>query len=183
MRPLDLAGDEVSTKAVTRHAVQWYRDAGQVVDFACCIYATAPFLQASFLREALDFLVTSGKHFVFSVTSFPFPAQRGLRINARGCLEVIYPEYIDMRSRDLPETYHDAGQFYWGRAEAYLNNDRIFSALSRPYILPRHLVQDIDTLEDWRRAELMYQVMQLDGSIANIGAESTAAGIVRGGRS
>jgi N-acylneuraminate cytidylyltransferase len=65
-----------------------------------------------------------------------------------------------MRSQDLEEAYHDAGQFYWGRAEAFLKEVATFSRASLPIVLPRHLVQDIDTPEDWANAELMFQSLQ-----------------------
>jgi N-acylneuraminate cytidylyltransferase len=77
-------------------------------------------------------------------------------------VEALFPEHVFSRSQDLEEAYHDAGQFYWGRAQAYLEGVVAFSPASLPVILPRHLVQDIDTLEDWRRAELMYQAWRLD---------------------
>ena len=96
------------------------------------------------------------KNFAFSVSSFPFPVQRALKRSADGVMPM-YPESICKRSQDLEEAYHDAGQFYWGRTTAHLQNKPMFSEHSIPIILPRHLVQDIDTPEDWLRAELMYQ--------------------------
>jgi N-acylneuraminate cytidylyltransferase len=73
---------------------------------------------------------------------------------------MLYPEYRDARSQDLEEAYHDAGQFYWGRAEAWLGRREIFSGSSVPVILPRHRVQDIDTPEDWERAEWMFHALR-----------------------
>jgi N-acylneuraminate cytidylyltransferase len=107
----------------------------------------------------LDQLISSGKSYAFSVTSFPFPIQRAIRINENGIVEAIYPENIFKRSQDLEETFHDAGQFYWGRANAFLSDTVIYSTESVPVILPRYLVQDIDTLEDWYRAELMFTAL------------------------
>ncbi|MDB5764021.1 MAG: pseudaminic acid cytidylyltransferase [Herminiimonas sp.] len=157
IRPKQLADDFTGTNAVVKHAINWFMDQGESVTCACCLYATAPFVEAYYLREGYEKLCTSSKSFAFSVTSFPFPIQRALRMNAEGVVEPIYPEHIFTRSQDLKEAYHDAGQFYWGRAEAFLNDVVTFSPASLPVILPRYLVQDIDTLEDWRRAELMYQ--------------------------
>ena len=98
------------------------------------------------------------------MTSFPFPIQRALFINKNKEVEPYQPEHIFTRSQDLREYYHDAGQFYWGTAQAFLEDVLTFSTNSLPIILPRYLVQDIDTEEDWIRAELMYKAMQL-GSI------------------
>lgn len=102
-------------------------------------------------------LVNSDKEYAFSITSFPFPILRSLRLTTEGGVEPIWPENIPKRSQDLEEAYHDAGQFYWGRIEAFLNDIPVFSKAAVPVILPRYLVQDIDTPEDWERAELMYR--------------------------
>jgi len=161
VRPPEFSGDHTTTVAVIKHAIQWADDNWGPVDYACCIYATAPFVQAGYLRQGYEKLLASGKSYAFSVTSFPFPIQRAVKINREGCVEMFYPEHYLTRSQDLEEAYHDAGQFYWGKVEAFLREEPIFSPCSVPVVLPRHLVQDIDTPEDWRRAELMYQALQL----------------------
>jgi N-acylneuraminate cytidylyltransferase len=165
LRPAVLADDHTGTNAVVKHALTWFADQGATVSHACCIYATAPFVQARYLQEGLTKLVSSGKSYAFSVTSFPFPIQRGIRIHDDDTVEAFFPEHRATRSQDLEEAYHDAGQFYWGRAEAFLNDVAIFSRESVPVVLPRYLVQDIDTLEDWHRAELMFKALELAGDI------------------
>lgn len=160
VRPRELSDDHTGTNAVVRHAISWCGEHGALPQHVCCIYATAPFVQPRYLREGYERLVASGKSFAFSVTSFAFPIQRALRIGADGCVQPIWPENIARRSQDLEETYHDAGQFYWGTAQAFLDDVVLYSAASVPVILPRHLVQDIDTEEDWVRAELMFRALQ-----------------------
>ena len=162
MRPAQLADDYTGTDDVARHALEWYRDRGRKVDYACCIYATAPLLESRFLVEGHEKLVQSRKSFAFSVTSFPFPIQRAIQIDEDGSVEAIWPENTEKRSQDLEEAFHDAGQFYWGTAAAFLKDVPLFSAASLAVVLPRHRVQDIDTLEDWKRAELMYKVIELE---------------------
>lgn len=163
LRPRGLADDHTGTNAVTQQAIRWHGERGISVEYACCLYATAPFVQTDDLREGHDRLVDSGKSFVFSVTSFPFPIQRALRLNLRGEVEAMYPEYRATRSQDLEPAWHDAGQFYWGRAAAFLNDEILFSPASLPLILPRHRVQDIDSEEDWLRAELMFAALRASG--------------------
>jgi pseudaminic acid cytidylyltransferase len=162
VRPAALADDHTGTNAVVKHAIRWATDHGQPVTHACCIYATAPFIEATRLQEGFDRLLGSGKAFAFSVTTYPFPIQRAIRISPSGTVEAMFPEHVFTRSQDLEEAYHDAGQFYWGTAEAFLNDVVTFSSKSVPIILPRHLVQDIDTLEDWHRAELLYRAWLLE---------------------
>jgi pseudaminic acid cytidylyltransferase len=166
VRPAELSDDYCTTVAVIKHAIGWVNEHWGSVDYACCIYATAPFVQAGYLREGHEKLMASGKSYAFSVTSFPFPIQRAVKINADGCVEMFYPENYLTRSQDLEEAYHDAGQFYWGRANAFLNEEVFFSPASVPVLLPRYLVQDIDTIEDWRRAEYMHQALRMGGEVA-----------------
>ncbi|MBJ6724841.1 pseudaminic acid cytidylyltransferase [Geomesophilobacter sediminis] len=157
LRPKQLADDHTGTSDVVKHAIEWFATQGTPISHACCIYATAPFLQPSFLQEGYEKLVATGKSYAFAVTSFAFPVQRAIRLRPDGTVEPLYPEHVFTRSQDLEETYHDAGQFLWGRSDAFLNGTVAFSPASVPVILPRHLVQDIDTPEDWTRAELMFR--------------------------
>jgi pseudaminic acid cytidylyltransferase len=165
LRPASLSDDHTGTNAVIKHALSWFSSRGETFEQACCIYATAPFIQVRYLREGLAKLESSGKSYAFSVTSFAFPIQRSVRINRHGTVEAMYPEFVATRSQDLEDAYHDAGQFYWGRTEAFLQDAAIFSPASVPVILPRYMVQDIDTLEDWHRAELMFKALELAGDI------------------
>ncbi|AHL32872.1 NeuA [Pseudomonas brassicacearum] len=164
MRPIALADDFTGTTAVVAHALGELHE--RSFDFACCIYATAPLLQARFLRQGLQLLRDHpDKSFAFSVTSFGFPIQRALTLDEQGALTPLYPQFRETRSQDLPEAFQDAGQFYWGRREAWLRGDVLFSPKSLPVVLPRHLVQDIDTPEDWKRAEYLYAALKAGGEL------------------
>ncbi len=166
MRPAELANDFIGTAPVIVHALNVLQERGEVFDYACCIYATAPLLQARYLRQgfvALD--AHPGKSFAFSICSFAFPVQRALVFDDQGSLTALHPEFSGTRSQDLPTAYQDAGQFYWGRSEAWLRGDLMFSSLSLPVILPRHLVQDIDTEEDWLRAQYLYRALKAGGEL------------------
>ena len=125
-------------------------------DFVCCIYATAPFITSEDLIRGLNIIRESGTDFAFAVTSYAFPIQRAIRLTLEGRIEMFQPEYFESRSQDLEEAFHDAGQFYWGTSTAWSSGKPIFSSNSAPVILPRHQVQDIDTEEDWYRAEGMF---------------------------
>ena len=162
MRPAELSDDHTGTSAVVAHAVEWVTSQGQRPDFVCCLYATAPFVTASSLRRGLDALTTAGCDFSLPVTSYAFPIQRAVHITPDGRVQMFEPERFNTRSQDLDEAFHDAGQFYWGRREAWLEGRSIFSAGSVPVLLPRHCVQDIDTPEDWERAEWLFRAMRAD---------------------
>jgi N-acylneuraminate cytidylyltransferase len=162
LRPAELADDHGGVAPVVRHAIEAL---GLGQGFACLIYPTAPTLRPEDLREGFEALAARpDKAYALSVASFPSPVQRGLRIRADGALEALHPEHRLTRSQDLEPAYHDAGQFCWGRVEAWLEGVPIFSDASLPVVLPRWLVQDIDTPEDWRRAELMFAALERDQS-------------------
>lgn len=160
MRPAELSDDHTGTIPVIRHAIEWCNQQGQRVELACCLYATAPFVRAEDLLRGLATLQDNDCEYAFSVTSYAFPIQRAVRINADGRVEMFNPEHFNTRSQDLEEAFHDAGQFYWGRSDAWLEGKQIFTPDSLAVMLPRHRVQDIDTPEDWERAEWLFRAMQ-----------------------
>ncbi|MBT2786011.1 MULTISPECIES: pseudaminic acid cytidylyltransferase [unclassified Halomonas] len=162
LRPSDLADDYTGTLPVIRHAVQWLTNHEVKVDYACCVYATAPFVTSKDLLRGWELIHQSGASFVFSVTSYAFPIQRAIRITENGRVAMFNPEHSQTRSQDLEEAWHDAGQFYWGTADAWLEEKPIFGEDSLPVKLPRHRVQDIDTSEDWTRAEWLFKAMRAE---------------------
>lgn len=161
-RPQELADDYTGTRPIIRHAIQQLMTEGVKPEFCCCIYPTAPLLQSESLQQALNKLQQNpAVEFVFSAARFSFPIQRALLQTASGGVMPFDPVSIVKRSQDLPATYHDAGQFYWGRTAAWLDPmASSFSERSRMQLLPEHLVQDIDTEDDWFRAELLYKILQ-----------------------
>jgi N-acylneuraminate cytidylyltransferase len=159
-RPPELANDHAGTLPVVRHAVQWLAEEGSPAGNVCCIYATAPFLQPEDLSKGRDLLTSDpATEFVFSATPFGFPIFRALRLGEGNTVSMFWPEHELSRSQDLPPAYHDAGQFYWGTAQAWLTKDHIFSSNSRAVVLPPHRVQDVDTPEDWLQAELKFHLL------------------------
>ena len=159
LRPKELSDDFTGTEDVINHTLEYLKKNNEKYDYACTIYATAPLLQAKYLIEGFEKLKESTAVNAFSATSMPFPIQRTFKLNDNGRCEMFTPEHYMTRSQDLEEAYQDAGQFYWKRLDKE-SSEIMFGEDSIPVILPRHLVQDIDTLEDWKRAEVMYKVLQ-----------------------
>ena len=159
LRPKKLSDDFTGTGAVVNHTLEYLKSVGENYDFVCTIYATAPFLDEKYLIEGFEKLKNSNAKNAFSCTSMPFPIQRTFKITQNERCEMFWSENFMKRSQDLEEAYQDAGQFYWTNLN--IKSDEItFGKDSIPIILPRYLVQDIDTLEDWQRAEFMYEVIQ-----------------------
>ena len=160
MRPAELADDQTTTEQVLAYDMQQFEN----LDYACCIYATSPFLTADGLKKGLDIIQgDKAVETVLSVTTFSSPIFRAFKLDEKGCLGMFWPEYRETRSQDLPEAYHDAGQFYWVNVPMFQKNHRLYSSTSKPVILPRYPVHDIDTPEDWERAEYMYKTLSASG--------------------
>jgi N-acylneuraminate cytidylyltransferase len=158
MRPPDLADDYATTDSVFLHAIETLEAASGPIDYATCIYPTAPFVQPQYLREGLDILIAHSATSAFTVTTYGYPIHRALRIGTAGRLEMMWPENRLVRSQDLPQAYHDAGQFYWVSAPKYKHQRHLFSDDAVPIVLPNWLVHDIDTPDDWRRAEQIFRI-------------------------
>jgi N-acylneuraminate cytidylyltransferase len=162
MRPARLSDDFTGTTEVVAHAVRWALDQGWAVEAVCCIYATAPFIRVEDLQHGLEVLESGKWSYAFTATDFPASIFRSFKRHSAGGVEMFFPEHFDTRSQDLPVAYHDAAQFYWGRPSAWLAEERIFAPHSYPIVIPRWRVQDIDTEEDWQRAQLLAPVINPD---------------------
>lgn len=160
VRPAELSDHHTGTSPVVRHAIQWMQQAGHPIENVCCIYATAPFITPDNLKDGLQRLQDTGCSHAFAVTTFPFPIQRAVKATANGGCTPMYPEHIGKRSQDLEEAFHDAGQFYWATAATWLAGGTVFNPGAQMIHLPRYRVQDIDTPEDWQRAEWLFKALQ-----------------------
>lgn len=161
-RPAELSDDFSGTDPVFLHVLDWLKGNDYEVRYACCIHATAPFLRAKDLQYGLERLCAEKATTAFSVTSYPSTIFRALRLNSANRLKMLWPENFEKRSQDFEQVFHDAAQFYWVDVPKYLHEKRLFSKDSVAIFIPRYLVQDIDTLEDWERAEKMFQANRLN---------------------
>ena len=158
-RPAELADDVTPTVPVIAHAIRAGNELGWGIDYACCIYPGVTFIRASDIAAAFALLDASGGDgYSFPVTGFPSPIQRALRRADDGRVTPFNPEHVGTRTQDLEPAFHDAGQFYWGRAGAWLAGLNIH-ANGRTIVLPEWRVVDIDTPADWDRAEALYQAL------------------------
>lgn len=163
LRPARLSDDFTGTTPVIRHALQWCLDNGRDIQAVCGIYATAPFTVTTDITQGHEALATAPA--TFSITTFPYPIYRGLKQDAQGRISLIWPEHRMTRSQDLPEAYHDCGQFYWATTDFMLSEKEFMDGDAVGIRIPRHRVQDIDTEEDWLRAEAMYRVLKETGEL------------------
>ncbi|MGM0440434.1 MAG: pseudaminic acid cytidylyltransferase [Chlamydiota bacterium] len=159
VRPAHLADDYTSTSAVIRHAIEWHEKRGATIDEVCCLYATAPFVLPEDLADAMK-LLKGETSCVFSAVEFSYPIFRAFSLDDNERPKMFWPENFNKRSQDLEKAYHDAGMFYIAKPTVFLEEQQLFSGCSRAYILPSYRVQDIDTLDDWHRAEKLYRLLE-----------------------
>jgi pseudaminic acid cytidylyltransferase len=158
-RPANLADDHTPTVPVIAHAVRTCQDLGWAVDYACCIYPCSPFLVTDDLVASLKLIKKQDAEFIYPVTEYPHPIQRAMRRLPSGGMQFLSSEFELTRTQDLEKTYHDAGQFYWGKANAWLEHKEMHTA-GLGYPIPSWRVVDIDTEDDWKRAELALNVIK-----------------------
>jgi N-acylneuraminate cytidylyltransferase len=161
LRPKKLSDDYTGTGEVISHTLSYLKEQGKDFDYVCTLYATAPLLKIEYLIDGLNKLKNSNAINSFSATSIPFPIQRTFKVTKENRCEMFWPENFNKRSQDLEVAYQDAGQFYFTKLNQ-IHDNNMFSSESIPIVIPRYLVQDIDTLEDWVRAEVMYEVIKRD---------------------
>ncbi|VEF25290.1 N-acylneuraminate cytidylyltransferase [Shewanella baltica] len=164
LRPAELSDDMTGTMAVISHAINWLNSTlasaqkeDTEITHVCCIYATAPFISAEDIKHGLHALTVGPNDYALAVTNFEFPIQRAVVLNKQNQLDILQPNHFMTRSQDLPIAFHDAGQFCWGTAAAWLQQKTIFANPTVPVFIPSYRVQDVDTEEDWIRAELMFK--------------------------
>jgi pseudaminic acid cytidylyltransferase len=158
VRPRELADDHTPTVPVVAHATRACEELGWRIDLACCIYPGVPFIQIDDLKGALALLESSTADYCFPVTEFPSAIQRALKRNSDGQMSPFYPQYELTRTQDLEPAFYDAGQFYWGSANVWKTNARLHSG-GVGYLIPNWRVVDIDTPDDWHRAETIYTAL------------------------
>jgi N-acylneuraminate cytidylyltransferase len=159
MRPEELSDDHTGITEVIAHAISWMQEQKWKLGVVCCFYPTSVFLTKDDLKKGFDAMSDGNWSYAFSVTDYEYPIFRSFKENSLGGVEMFFPEQFENRSQDLTIALHDAAQFYWGKPEAWLNHSKLFDHHSYPVKIPRWRVQDIDTKDDWKRAEILFNTI------------------------
>jgi len=159
-RSTDSANDFSTVTHVLNEVIDHYQTIGQVFENACCLYATAPLTTIEHIKQGFEILVQKQRDTVIPITPFTFPIWRGLKTEDDEKVKMIWPEFLNSRSQDLQEVFHDAGQWYWFSVESFIKNKKLFNDNTCAIILDQIEVQDIDNLTDWKIAELKYAYLQ-----------------------
>lgn len=159
-RPTELSDDYAGTTEVIAHAIKWMNNQRWTLNAVCCLHPTAPLLEVEYLITSYKIFNMGKWDYLFAATEYVYPIERSFKVLNNGGLAMLSPENYNRRSQDLTPTFHDAGQFYWGTPQAWLEKRPVFSERSTIIKLPAYSVVDIDTEEDWKRAELLYKVLE-----------------------
>lgn len=159
-RPASLSDDHTGVIDVIRHSIRELIPRPGTHDWVCNLLATAALMREKDLRLSWELIESRpDADFALSVAAFPAPIQRALRLDSESRVSMFDPEQFPKRSQDLEPAFHDAGQFCWGRANAWLEVRNVFTPRCLAVPLPAHQIQDIDTLDDWKRAEWLFKFL------------------------
>lgn len=159
LRSKKTAGDKASLESAMLEVISRLEKQGKQYDYLCCILPTAPFIESKEIIEGFEKISKGDFDAVFSIARFDYPIQRALVKNKHGIVSMLYSDNMDKRSQDFPDTYHDAGQFYWLKTDAFLKEKQLFVKKSYGLELDGWQVHDIDTLEDWKMAEIKFKML------------------------
>ncbi len=152
------ADDFATTTDVLLEVLTDYKQLNQSFDFGCCLYPTSPFVTATLLQQAFEKLTAESFDTVYPVQSFGFPIQRAVGLDEVGRVRWLQPEHQFTRSQDLEKAYHDAGQFYFFKTAALLENRQLITPNSGGIVISEMQAHDIDTEEDWKVAEFKWKI-------------------------
>jgi pseudaminic acid cytidylyltransferase len=163
-RPVYLADDLTATVPVVAHAVASCVKLGWGVEYACCVYPCAPFMQVDDLVNALEIVIERKTDFVYPVAEYSHPIQRAMRKLPNDSMQFYSPQFELTRTQDLEKSYHDAGQFYWGTAAAWMEQKKMHTdGIGMP--IPNWRVVDIDSEDDWKRATIIFESLNFKAQI------------------
>lgn len=159
MRSEKNSNDFATTADVLKEVIESYLNEGREFDSICCVYSTAPFVTPERLAEGFE-MIMNGAESVLPILSFDYPIWRSFKVNEKECLEYNWSEFINARSQDLPIAYHDAGQWYWVNTYKLITTGKLVFETTKGLHLSPFEAHDIDTLDDWKLAELKYEFLQ-----------------------
>jgi N-acylneuraminate cytidylyltransferase len=154
------SSDFASTDDALKEVIDYYNNQGENYDNACCIYPVNPFITEDKIIEGLKTLNSNNFDCVFSAVKYSYPIQRAFRINKDKKMRMINPDNYLIRSQDLDETFHDAGQFYWFKTKSFMKENKMWTDNTSIIELSENEVQDIDNISDWKVAEVKFQIQK-----------------------
>lgn len=151
-RPKKFSSDNSATIDAVIHSINWFQNYYYSPKFVCCVYACSPLIQSNDIVKAYKKIRTGKWNYVTSATKYRYPIERSFKLKNNSCIKMNFPRNYKKNSQSFGDNYHDAGQFYWGKTNAWLNKKKFFDKNSTIQNIPSIRVTDIDSLEDWNNA-------------------------------
>tara|TARA_A100001011_G_scaffold391874_2_gene478260 strand:+ start:1004 stop:1690 length:687 start_codon:yes stop_codon:yes gene_type:complete len=158
LRPKKISDDYTDTQTVIRHAIKWLENKNIYTKFVCCVYPTSVFFNQKDLLDGYKKIKKNKWDFVFTAGKSEKSAYHAFEKKKSGGIKILFSKFSQKRSQSIKRTYHDAGHFYWAKPEVWLSNKKIISEKSYPVIISRYRDLDINTLEDWKAAEILWNL-------------------------
>ena len=162
LRSKKLADDITTTVEVIQAAIIDFGLDKQKTRQICCVYPTTPFLNSEDVQQGLKILQEGDWDYVISANKLNFLPQRTFMVGPNKRVKQHFDQFENKRTQDIDPSYRDAAQFYWGRASTWLARLPIFSSKSTIIEILRENTFDIDTMEDWDRAESLLKYEGVD---------------------
>lgn len=159
LRSEENADDFATTSSVLLEVLEQLSTNGESYTSACCIYPTSPLIDSKDLKNANEQFIRNKYDVLISSVVYSFPIQRSFHLNAANLVELNHPDAINQRSQDLIKNYHDAGAMYFFNVQKFKATKSLWEGNIGAFELSELKVQDIDTLEDWKIAELKYSIL------------------------
>ncbi len=158
MRSAETANDFAITIDVLFEVLIQYKDLGKEFDFLCCLYPCAPFVNVEVLGSGFELLQNDDVSSVMPVCKFPVPIEWAIDISDN---QIKFKDIMvtTVRSQDLTPYYYDVGIFYYVKVDKMLSEKSLYVAKSMPLVIDENMVQDIDTIDDWKFAETKYKIL------------------------
>lgn len=150
--------DHATITEVANEVLKFYAHQNKYFDNFCVIYPTAPLIKISNILKAYNLLIEKKFSMVHPIVKYSYPIQRCLKYDD-GKIKMLWKKYLKVRSQDVESIYHDAGQFFWAKSKEFIDKDGLFSDNNGAIVLSNLEVQDIDSIEDWKIAEIKYNLL------------------------
>lgn len=156
LRPEELATDEAGTYEVLLHAINQYNQIGYMPDVLILLQPTSPFRNAVQIEEALELFIPDVE-MIISVKETKSNPYYVLREEDEKGYLIKCKESNAIRRQDVPKVWELNGAIYI--IDVKILKEKPLSKFEkiRKYEMDEYTSHDIDTLFDWKLAELLIE--------------------------
>lgn len=158
LRASHLSDDDTPTRTVIADFIMRHPNLQDDDSVIVCMYPFAFLLTDQVLcsaRKRFELLADNSRYLV-SIKKYPHPIQRAFSLTHEGYLEPVNKDALEARTQDIPDNFHDAGQFYFARSKTWLNDQSVL-ANAYGFEIPKYAAVDVDDMDDLEELRRIYQ--------------------------